>query len=119
MLFRSVNHFTIPNFPNYYLQADGGTICDSLPTSINEFYFSEIDRHLFPNPANKDIYLTISDTKIQSVSLFNSVGQIVLLDFDILKNEYFHMDVSKLESGFYFLELITEKEKIVKKFIRE
>ncbi len=115
----AVNHFTIPNFPNYNLQADGGTICDSLPTSINEFSYSEVDRYVFPNPANRDIYMTILDPKIQSVSLFNSVGEIVHLDFDIIKNEYFHMDVSKLESGFYFLELITEKEKIVKKFIRE
>lgn len=115
----AVNHFTMPNYPNYYLQAVGSTICDSLSTAVSEFTLSDIDHLLFPNPANRDIYLTISDDKIQSVSLLNSVGQTVLFEFDIIKNEYLHIDVSKLESGLYFLELITNKEKIVKQFVRE
>ncbi|MBL0102940.1 MAG: hypothetical protein IPP51_03815 [Bacteroidetes bacterium] len=28
------NAFTIPNYPNYFLGAEGGTVCDSLPTNI-------------------------------------------------------------------------------------
>ena len=49
----------------------------------------------------------------------NSIGQIVLMEHDIIKNEYLHFDVSKLESGFYFVEVITAEERVVRKFVRE
>ena len=110
--------FTIPNYPNYFLGSDTGTICDSL-TGISDIKNSVTEFLLFPNPANRDVYLTLSKDKLQSVSVYNSVGQIVLLEHDVIKNEYLHFNVSKLESGFYYLEVLTNKEKITRKFIRE
>ena len=113
------NHFTIPNYPNYYLGAEGGSICDSLPTGITTIRNPINEFLLFPNPANRDVYLTLSKDKLQSVSVYNSVGQIVLLEHDVIKNEYLHFDVSKLESGFYYVEVVTAKERVVRKFVRE
>ena len=113
------NHFTIPNYPNYYLGAEGGTICDSLPTGITTIRNPINEFLLFPNPANRDVYLTLSKDKLQFVSVYNSVGQIVLLEHDVIKNEYLHFDVSKLESGFYYVEVVTAKQRVVRKFVRE
>ncbi len=112
------NAWTIPNYPNYFLGADTGTICDTL-TGIADVKNPVPEFLLFPNPTKRDVYLTLSKDKLQSVSVYNSIGQIVLLEHDVIKNEYLHFDVSKLESGFYYVEVVTAKEKVTRKFVRE
>ena len=112
------NAFTIPNYPNYFLGADAGTICDTL-TGITDVKNPVSAFLLFPNPANRDVYLTLSKDKIQSVSVYNSLGQLVFIEHDIIKNDYLHFDVSKLESGFYYIDVLTSKERVTRKFVRE
>ena len=113
------NAYTIPNHPNYFLGAEGNSVCDSLVKGISGVRNLGREFLLFPNPTNKDLYLTLSKDKIQSVSVYNSIGQIVLTEHDVIKNEYLHFDVSKLESGFYFVEVVTAKERVVRKLVRE
>lgn len=113
------NNFTIPNHPNYSLQAEGGTICDSLPTSITkENFIYTNDYNIFPNPSEHNIYLLVTGLNIETISIYNSIGELIKLEFDLIKNEYLHFDISSLNTGFYYLELMTADKKIVRRFIK-
>ncbi|MBL0102939.1 MAG: T9SS type A sorting domain-containing protein [Bacteroidetes bacterium] len=65
------------------------------------------------------MYVNLGNEKIESALVFNSLGQIISISSDIIKSEYFHFNVSGLENGFYYIELLTEKQKIVRTFIKQ
>ena len=113
------NAFTMPNHPNYFLGAEGGTICDSLPTGITTIRKPVDEFSLFPNPSRNDVYLTLGNDEIKSVRVSNALGQDVSLENDIIKGEYLHWNVSSLESGIYFLEITTKDALINRRFVRE
>ncbi len=112
------NAATIPNHPNYFLGADGGTVCDSLPTGLAFIKRATDEFLLFPNPALNDIYITVGRENIEKVSLSNSFGQNIPIECDFKSINYLHFDVSKFENGFYYIEIITKKNKISRKFIK-
>ena len=113
------NAFTIPNFPNYFLGAEGGTICDSLPTGIGTVRKPVNDYSIFPNPSTVDLYVNLGNEKIESALMYNSLGQIVSITSDLIKNEYIHFNVAGLENGFYYIELLTQNQKIVRTFVKQ
>ncbi|MBL0102943.1 MAG: T9SS type A sorting domain-containing protein [Bacteroidetes bacterium] len=113
------NAYTIPNYPNYFLGAEGGTVCDSLPTSITTIRKLFDNYSVFPNPADVDLYVNLGNEKIESALVFNSLGQIISISSDVIKNEYMHFNVSGLENGFYYIEFLTERQKIVRTFIKQ
>ncbi|MBL0102935.1 MAG: T9SS type A sorting domain-containing protein [Bacteroidetes bacterium] len=110
---------TMPNYPNYLLGAESGTVCDSLPTGITTIRKPVDDYSVFPNPADVDLYVNLGNEKIESALVFNSLGQIVSISSELIKNEYLHFNVASLENGFYYIELLTEKQKIVRTFIKQ
>lgn len=113
------NAFTMPNFPNYFLGPDVNSVCDSLPNAIATITKPEVDFAAFPNPTNKDLFISYPNENIKEVSLYNSVGQLILLDYDLIKNEYIHFDVADLSSGLYYVSVQTDKRKVSRKFVRE
>lgn len=76
---------------------------------------------IFPNPSGNILYVTQSNNELlRSIKIFNSIGQKQLADYSLIKNgEYIEVNTTSLSSGFYFLEMITDKQKIVKKFVKE
>ena len=114
------NAFTIPNYPNYFLGAYSGSVCDTL-TAINNIK-SAVDQELivFPNPVSKVLYATIhKEKRIKTAKIFNALGQEIPVYYTFIKNgEYLEMNVSGLSQGVYFLELLSDKEKVVKRFIK-
>lgn len=113
------NAFTMPNHPNYFLGAEGGTLCDSLPTGVTEIR-KPVDRYsIFPNPATEEVYMNLGNEDIVTVSVFNSLGQEMNVERSVIKNQYLHFDVSKLPSGFYIIELQTGSEKVIRRFVRK
>ena len=114
---------TLPTFPNYFLQAEGGSICDTLglPNTISSATSGETKTEVFPNPARNLFYVTQNTAdKFAGVHLFNSFGQEQNISFTGIKNgEYLQTDVTALPAGVYFVELLLEKSKIVKRFIKE
>ena len=46
------NAFTIPNFPNYFLSAQGGTVCDSLLSAVATVQQPREVCHFSPNPSS-------------------------------------------------------------------
>ncbi len=70
------NALTIPNYPNYFLGAKGGTNCDSLPTMTAD-NVNLLSVRIFPNPLNSNFlscsYKTITD--FGEISIYNVEGK--------------------------------------------
>jgi len=112
-----------------YLVSPNGTIdigfnstgCNSIAeveeaclTGLDEISANKNNIQIFPNPAKKSITLiSPSEFKIKEVTIFNPAGQVVLQD--ILQEET--VDISSLQPGLYFVEIITDRGNIRKKLI--
>jgi hypothetical protein len=69
---------------------------------------------IFPNPAKKEIYISVKNgIIINEVNIFNQIGQKVLHK-KLITNS---IDVSKLRQGMYIIELITNDLRIREKLI--
>jgi hypothetical protein len=115
------NGFTIPNHPNYFLGTLVGSVCDTLHIGIDDVLNTNNTFNLFPNPANRLVYVTQkTNDVIRTVEVFNALGQKMNLKYSTIKNnEYIEVNVQSLLSGVYFMNIVTDKEKVVRKFIRE
>ncbi len=115
------NATTMVNHPNYFLGAEHGSICDSLTNAVPNISTSIISFNLFPNPARSVLYITQSNKEIiKLISIFNSLGQEQLINYSSIKNgEYMEVNISSLSPGIYFLEMMSDRQKVVKKFIKE
>lgn len=67
---------------------------------------------VYPNPAKDYIYLTFKEAPLQlEVKIFNSVGQLVMQTVDK------SFSIAKLPSGFYVVQIQTEKNRVSKNLI--
>lgn len=114
-----LNAFTMPNFPNYTLGAEAGSICDSLTSSSNDLKDLSDNIILFPNPTSSMVILKSTSSKIYSIIIYNTLGQLVDRKTEKYKADELQINVEKLEAGIYFMEVNTEKGKVQKKFVKE
>lgn len=69
---------------------------------------------IFPNPSS-NFFKIVSDTKIDKITLFDTLGKEILIQTQN-NNE---INIEKLSKGLYLIEIISENEKIYRKFIKE
>ncbi|MBO7459869.1 MAG: S8 family serine peptidase [Bacteroidales bacterium] len=68
------------------------------------------DLTIYPNPVNDYIHVeTMYSSSVQRIDIYNVTGQIVLSSTDT------EINVSELESGIYFVNILTEKGSVTKK----
>lgn len=72
---------------------------------------------IYPNPANESIIIEYSSDKITGIQLIDLAGKIILEPLHSPKNKIVQLDVSKIQSGVYFIVVSSENEKISKKMI--
>jgi len=110
--------FTIPNYPNYFLGSETGTICDSL-TSILERKKSVLKLEMFPNPITSEnvtfTYSTLPKTGI--ILLFNLDGKEVAKYYLPQWSSMQHVKLPKVASGVYLARLEMNGEYFDVKFI--
>ncbi|MBL0258094.1 MAG: hypothetical protein IPQ03_11480 [Bacteroidetes bacterium] len=75
----TVNGTTIPNYPNFFLGAQGGTVCDSLITSNSNVSARRSNSLLvFPNPCHGLVYAQIPEDLMEAkLEIRNSIGQLI------------------------------------------
>ena len=84
-------------------------------TGLKENILSANDVRLFPNPAQNSLYIELNPgIQLNSVKLFNQLGQLVLNSFDARD-----LDLKNLESGVYTAEIRTDKGISRKKILKE
>ena len=114
-------YWGLPNNPDYSLGPVWGSACDSLSNGINEFNDKAENYIIFPNPALNNLYITQSSKEfIKFINVINSIGQGEKIYYSSINNgKYIEINISLLSSGIYFLEILTNKKKLVKRFIKE
>jgi len=101
----ALNFVSIPNFPNYNLEAVSEPCTTSTSTSLSQK--NNIRFNVFPNPATNVISINFDKEKFEhpniSISLFNLSGKPILTR--VSANANTDIDVSNLPSGFYFYKI--------------
>jgi bacillolysin len=70
---------------------------------------------LYPNPVESELNISVSDSKGYTYKIINTLGQ-QLSSGELFENA---IDVSKLSTGIYIIELNNGSKKIVKKFAKK
>lgn len=75
---------------------------------------------LYPVPAAGNLYVSVQSDAVTDISFscINASGQAVALEFDQQGNTYV-FNISVLSSGIYFLQVQSDAERVVKKFVVE
>lgn len=89
-----------------YALYDDGIYC--YPVGINENSLSDnLELNIFPNPASN--YLNVSlNSNIQRLSIYNSIGQVVLNQVNI-NESFLNINVDSFSKGIYVVEVLDEK----------
>jgi len=97
-------------------QTEDYSIIINLPNSVNELITLKNSIVIYPNPVQE--YVNIQNIskhkKINSIAIYNSVGQQVLDVMDV-DNELTKINVSNYNKGLYFLKIEAENELVIKK----
>ena len=103
------NQLTISSpFFNYDLVFNKNPIL-SIPS------FDKLTVVIYPNPVSNTLIISSENTLIDSISIYSLTGKKVLEDSKWLNS----IDVSGLSRGMYFIEIYSDSEKSVKKFIKK
>ena len=112
-----LNAFTMPNFPNYTLGAEAGSVCDSLGVGIHEVK-SEMEFNIYPNPATEKVNFHYSKLSSKAILLiYNLTGEVVST-YLLKRNESeIEVDVSSLINGVYICKLMNGNSSEVKQLV--
>ena len=87
------------------------------PLSIKDFSFENSSLVIYPNPSNTSIRISdLSITTEVKISIYNSEGKCVFNNNQFLSSL---IDISKLTNGIYFIQVFSEGEYTIGKFIVE
>jgi Leucine-rich repeat (LRR) protein len=91
------------------------TVDSSCALSTNEFQ-NQTAFSIYRNPAKDNLILEYNiEQNIQSISIYNTLGQVML----VTSNPSKIIDVSNLNTGSYFIKVITDKGTSSGKFMKE
>ncbi|MBK9554981.1 MAG: T9SS type A sorting domain-containing protein [Bacteroidetes bacterium] len=72
---------------------------------------------VYPNPAKDKIYIQTNSLQINTVTIFNSVGQVVNKYSDVSVED--ELDISNLAKGMYFISVANSEVTITKTFVKD
>jgi hypothetical protein len=76
---------------------------------------SKVNFKVYPNPVSNTLYISSESLQIERLTIFSVSGQVVFSE----ENDTNSVDVSGLSEGVYFVEISSEKEKSIQKFIKQ
>lgn len=88
-------------------------------TSINNKSSLTKNIHFYPNPAREILTIETIDIKIKQLRLINVLGQVVLQQNKGINAEKNILHINELESGLYFITIISDEGTITKPVIIE
>ena len=71
---------------------------------------------IYPLPATEKIFIELNHSHKISEILIHDINQKVVYQNNDYSNQNYEVNISKLDSGVYFVVLIAENEKIIKLF---
>ena len=113
---------TFTNQAEIYFDFNFPVITNMYSTSVQENLgindFEKSDVVLFPNPVNNQLYVK-SKLNIDTIKIFDINGRLIQNKKMIYSNDEIELSVSELKSGIYFLEVYSNKQKEVLRFVKE
>ncbi len=91
---------------------------DTTPASVVQSSPLGDTIEIYPNPANGMVTIFAGGTSILGVSVLNVLGESVL-DMPNLRETEISLDISKLPSGTYFLQIQTASGSVIRKLVKE
>ncbi|PVW16359.1 T9SS type A sorting domain-containing protein [Marixanthomonas spongiae] len=89
-----------------------------VPTLGVEDKISEENIQIFPNPANDELNLKLSQNLEADIRIFDTLGKLVVYQPNVSITGTHTIPVSGLNKGIYFVRLNTEAGTVTKKFIK-
>ncbi len=113
----------LPNNPNYELGPDSGSVCDTLGhVGLNELLGVASNLFVFYNPSWQKAFINAEKLKGKNYVLimYDITGREVFKEVGSLEGNYFTkgLEMNQFSTGLYIISLSTEKEKLVKKFLK-
>ncbi len=118
-------YYGLPNNPNYELGADSGSICDSLTVGIlnNEQGISNTELFVFYHPGWQTAFINAKGLagKKYVLTVADVFGHIIYRENGKLDGPYYTYDLhmNSFADGLYIVSLVTDKEVLSGKFIRQ
>jgi Secretion system C-terminal sorting domain len=116
-------YWGLPNSPNYQLGPVVGSVCDSLTVGITQFQPTTNELKVFYHPQWQTAFINSKGLTGKQVvlSVYDIAGHLIFRSSkDIINGYYtFDLELSSFSEGMYMVHLQTEKEKLVKKLIKE
>jgi hypothetical protein len=73
---------------------------------------------IFPNPSKGIFSIDMKSNNIRKIVVYDVLGNVIEEHFPAeIKNEHFELDLSSESSGVYFLQIITNEDKLINKKI--
>lgn len=83
--------------------------------SVNEFEKNK-SINIYPNPTSGQIWIQSKDALIESVEMYNGLGQVLLL-YSNIKNDLFEMNTHSIPDGLYYLKIKTENKTKIERVV--
>ncbi|MGB0882171.1 MAG: T9SS type A sorting domain-containing protein [Vicingaceae bacterium] len=90
------------------------TFCMGAATDINEL--SSNDFNIYPNPTNGVFTISKNDNQTSNIIIYNLLGEVVYTKNNETKKEI-QLNLSDVKQGLYFVTLITNKERVIKRLV--
>ncbi len=107
------NAYTIPNHPNYFLGAEGNSVCDSLVTGISGVRSLGREFLVFPNPTTGEfnlVYTIQGDSKLQILDCLGRICKEYNLPAQATN---FKGSLESLENGLYYYRIVDSKDELL------
>lgn len=113
----------VPNTASIYFDSNPAIVTNTFNTQFVSLLananFETSEFLLYPNPASQMVQITLPNTSdsLESITLYDVLGKVVRQVANISANQS-TIDVSQMEKGVYFVEILTENNlKMIKKLV--
>ncbi len=110
----ALNHFSLPNFPNYRLGALEGSPCDTLETvAVEEEITVDIAVKVFPNPVRDELTIYYQSKTDLTFTLYDLNGQLIFQDQLATNGRQKIINVAAISSGLYLYKALDQNGVLV------
>ncbi len=107
----------LPNNP-WYGELPNTTLCDSM-VSVTDVILEENDIKIYPNPTTDKLTIELEQTTlIDEISVTDLTGRKVFTTQPVIYSKLYDLELSAIQPGIHFIEVITKIGKYQRKFIK-
>jgi uncharacterized repeat protein (TIGR01451 family) len=112
----------IKNTAEIYFDFNSAIVTNTVSTTVSQLGtddFATVNFSLYPNPVKNILTIQLeSNIIVKSVSIFNTLGQLVKILPNTFEDSTITADVSDLNTATYFVQVISDQGKTSKKLIK-